>query len=152
MSSRGEAVQVIPTPLKKEFSRRHSWISLTCSNHRQACCQNTSLVSERRWLPSRANLIQPDVGDLSVQPSTCLPSDSDVTWRSTVTHPKGFCDLLESTSKGFHAPNDVLDVVYAWEPNEQEVEKVGLIGWKRLATENLEEIAEIISAAVELNI
>ena len=69
------------------------------------------------------------------------------TWRSFhPTYPEGFCNLLKSASKCFHAPNDVFDIVDARKPNEEEVEKVGLIGWKRLAAEDLEEVAEIIPA------
>ena len=44
------------------------------------------------------------------------------------TYAERLCDLLQSAPKRLDAPDDVLDIVDAWEPDGEEVEEVDFIG------------------------
>jgi hypothetical protein len=62
------------------------------------------------------------------------------------THAEGLGDLLEAATEGLDAPDDVLNVVYAGEPDREEVEELRLVGWKGFAGEDLQKVAKIVPA------
>ena len=63
-------------------------------------------------------------------------------------HSERLGDLLQSPPEGLYGSHDVLDVVYAGEPDEQQPEEFGFGRGERFGRQDLEEVAKVVPSGL----